>query len=168
MRKKMLITGIIILLVGIVIYSGSAISTAHETNTSNTWVAYKNGEYISSPLNFTGQNVLTYSYSGSGSGVISASNLNTVNSTNLGALSISPTSTVSSEKVYDLNTGTYYIVIFSNSSPSVNYIYLKLSNILVTGILTLIGGILFIAGIIITIIGAILKKKNSEINVHNN
>ncbi|MGC8496716.1 MAG: hypothetical protein ACP5NL_01765 [Thermoplasmata archaeon] len=168
MRKKILIVGIVLLIVGIVIYGASAMATANETTNSHVWVAYNNGEYISKPLNFTGQNVLTYFYSASESGVIPASDLSTVNSNNLGSLAISPNSTVSSEKVYDLSSGTYYIVIFSNHPPSANYIYLKISNILLTAILTLVGVIVFIAGIIIAIIGAVLKKKNRELDVHNN
>lgn len=162
MRKKMLIAGIIVLLIGIVIYGGAGYATAQETTTSNTWVAYNNGEYISAPLNFTGGYLLTYSYSGSHSGVVSSNNLTKVNSSNIGSLSLATITNINSEKAYNLNTGSYYIVIFSNSSPSISYTYAKLSSILVTGILTLVGAILFIAGIIITIIGAVLKKKNSE------
>ncbi|MEM3237669.1 MAG: hypothetical protein QW258_02480 [Thermoplasmata archaeon] len=162
MRKKMLIIGIVILIVGIVMFSASAYSTGHDTSRSNTWVEYKNGEYISSPLNFSGQNILTYSYTGSGIAVVTDSVLPTVNSTNLPQVSISPTTSVGSEKVYDLGTGTYYIVSFSNSSPALSYTYLKVSNVLITGVLTVIGLILFIAGVIITIIGAVMKKKRDE------
>lgn len=162
MRKKMLIIGIVILIVGIVMFGASAYTTGNNANRSNTWNGYKSGEYISSPLNFSGQNVITYTYKGSGIGIVTASVLPTVNSTNLAQLSISPTTSVGSEKVYDLGTGTYYIVSFSNSTPTLSYTYLKVSNILITGVLTLIGLILLIVGVIIAIIGAVMKKKRDE------
>ena len=162
MRKKMLIIGIIMLLIGVVIYGVAAYSTANQLTTSNSWLEYKNGEYISEPLNSSGGYLLTYSYSGSHAGVIVSNNLTKVNISNIGSFSLATLTNVNSEKAYNLNTGSYYIVIFSNSAPSITYTFVKLSTVLVTGIFTLVGITLAIAGIIVTILGAVLKPKISE------
>ncbi len=159
MRKKIIAIGIIILLLGIVLFSISNIEISQNTEKTSTWNLYHSGEYISQELNFTSEFALVYSFNQTVSGVIYVSSLNSLNLTNLKNFSIKPTVVEDNMLTYDLGPGSYYIVIFSNTNPNITYTYVNLNKIILPALLELFGIILAVIGIIIAVLGIIFKKK---------
>ncbi|MDP8012116.1 MAG: hypothetical protein RAK23_04790 [Thermoplasmata archaeon] len=159
MRKNIVIIGVILLILGVIMFGASSYKISQNIEKGSIWHQYKNNEYISEELNFSSDYALIYSYNLTNSGVIYSITLNLVNNTNLKDYVIKPTVVENNMLTYDLKPGNYYIVIFSRSSPNVTYTFIDLDKVVLTSLLELFGIILAVIGIIVAIIGLILKKK---------
>jgi len=85
-----------------------------------------------------------------------------VNSTSLATYALPASSTVGGSATYVGVQGDYY-VIFTSSQPATKIVIAgDLAKTVESGILVLLGGILFVAGLIVTIIGAIRKSNKTK------
>ena len=166
MRKNILIIGLILLVIGIVMAGVSAAEAGHSasgsiTGASNTMFLDSNGGYHSQLLNVSsGEEVIVvanqHAY------LIPAEDLGTAAQGTVASYAVAASSSAGNTSTYSNIPGSYYIVTFGSSAPSVDYAVVSggLSHLILTGLLVLVGVFLAIAGIIIAIIGAVLKPKN--------
>ncbi|MCL4447471.1 MAG: hypothetical protein M1556_05995 [Candidatus Thermoplasmatota archaeon] len=169
MRKNLLIIGIVLLVVGVAMAGISTVEAAHSVSSSiggagNTMYPGTNGDYYSNNLNVsTGDEVLVVS--NIHAYLIPSSDISTVNSGNVGSYAISPSTSAGNTSTYTGLLGSFYVVTFGTSSPSVSYAVVSggLGHLIITGLLVLGGAFLAIAGIVIAIIGALLKPKNRPV-----
>ena len=166
MRKNILIIGLILLVVGIVMAGASAVEAAHSASgsisgASTTMFSDSNGGYHSQLLNVSsGEEVIVVA--NQKAYLIPSEDLGTATQTTVAGYAVVPSSSAGNTSTYSNIPGSYYIVTFGSSAPSVDYAVVSggLSHLILTGLLVLIGVFLAIAGIIIAIIGAVLKPKN--------
>lgn len=162
MRKKILIIGVVLLVIGVAIGGTSLYETSKEVkNVSKTMYTGQNGDYYSAILTPSSTGYISV-VSSSETYLIPSQDLAVVDSSNVMDYAIAPTITTASATIYSDLNGSYYVVAFGSTTPTVTYTVLEL-NLGLIGIIAIsmiIGFILAIAGIIITIIGAILKPKN--------
>ncbi len=168
MRKNLLLVGIVLLVLGVALAGVATYETAHtalgiSSGAGTSMYPGQNGDYYSNVLNTSSGSEIVVVSSAHPS-LIPSKDLNIVNSTNVGSYAISPTRSTGSSFYYSDLNGTYNVVVFSASYPTVDYVVItgSLGTVAIYGILLIVGVILAIAGIIIAIIGAILKPKNHQ------
>lgn len=159
MRKKIVIAGLVVLIIGIVLFGIAESSLINKVTISDNWKEYKNGIYISNELNFTSTYIVSYSYNENLTGIIKSSQLNELNLSNYNSISIKPTTVTLKTLSYELSNGSYYIFIISNITPTIKYEYLNVNNVILPALTSFLGIILGIAGFITLIVGLILKKQ---------
>ena len=174
MRKNLLIIGLILLVIGVIVagfstyeVTGGAVRSI--SGAGNIMKAVTNGDFYSNTLNVSPDYELIV-VSSVQAYLIPSQDLNSVNSANVAGFAITPsTHSASSTNTYvyiGLN-GSYVVVTFGSTPPStMDYAVLKsggLSQLVIFGLLLIIGVLLAIVGIIVVIIGAVLKPKNRPI-----
>jgi hypothetical protein len=159
LRKGILVAGIIILIFGVALFVGGSVIIKGRLHTYTVSNLYKPGEYVSSQITLNSTALLTVQYGGSDWGVIDASELGAVNSSNLASYSLGYEVRSGPTTIYNLTEGSYYIVVFSQTTPRIDYSYFTEGSILVTALLSGVGFIILIVGIIIAILGVVLKRK---------
>jgi hypothetical protein len=158
MRKRTVIIGLIILVIGIALVAGGIVGVKGTTSTISTFTQPRTGEYVSSEVVLNSTAVVVVSPSSSTGGLVPAQALNGVNSTSLATYALPVSSTAGGSATYVGVHGDYYYVIFTSSQPATKIVITgDLAKTVESGILVLLGGILFLAGLIVTIIGAIRK-----------
>lgn len=169
MRKKIAIAGAIVLIVGIAIFGVSLQQTFANTTVGTQMSQHSNGEWASNEINISSGNKLTLITNASDFGVIPAKDLSSLTSGNLNSYELTPTGNTSTSSgsvyVYSPNSGSYYIVAFAGSSPSVTYTTASsLGAVAAYGIFLIVGVILGFAGFIVLIVGLVLKRKDNPLH----
>ncbi len=161
MRKKVVIAGLILLIVGIAIIVAGGFASLGISKKGNTINNIKPGEYATPEFIFNGSYTLTISGAPSDSALIYSSNYSVVNATNFNKYAIKPVNTINGVLTYSISSGSYYFVIFSLSTPHITYTEIPVgASLYLFGIIGIVGIALFIGGIITAIAGLILKKTN--------
>ncbi len=162
MRKNIVVIGLILLVIGIVMVGVESVSIEHSgastLSTQTTMIPSPNGEYHSNLLSVNKNQIVTV-VTNSKAYLIPASDISIVNESNVNNYAISPFTSSSTETIFENLNGSYYVVVFSNSTPAVTYMVGNISSLIGAGVFIVIGGLLFIVGIVVIIIGAILKPK---------
>lgn len=128
------------------------------TSTISTFTQPQTGEYLSSEVVLNSSSVVVVRPPSSIGGLVPAQALNDVNSTSLATYARPANSTLGGSATYVSLQGDYYYVIFTASQPATKIVITAdFAKTAESGILVLLGGILFLAGLIVTIIGAIRK-----------
>ena len=163
MRKRTVIIGLIILVIGIALVAGGVVGLKGTTSTISTFTQPQTGEYVSSEVVLNSTAVVVVRPSSSTGGLIPAQALSDVNSTSLATYALPASSTAGGSATYVGVQGDYYYVIFTSSQPATNIVITgDLAKTVESGILVLLGGILFLVGLIVTIIGAIRKSNKPK------
>jgi hypothetical protein len=165
-RKDLLYLGIILLVIGVVIAGIATVEASGRTETIGTSMKIGSiGVYYSDELTvssngsvFVTGNTTTY--------LIPSQDLNTVNSTNVGSYAIHPTTPSGNSIIYDGLSGTYYLVAFGQHPPLITYAVLgsNLSQLVVYGLLIIVGAAIAVIGVILVIIGAIIRSKFTPVH----
>lgn len=159
MRKRTVIIGLIILVIGIAFVAGGVAGLKGTTSTISTFTQPQTGEYVSSEVVVNSTAVVVVRPPSSAGGLVPAQTLSDVNSTSLATYALPANSTVGGSATYGGVHGDYYYVIFTSSQPATKIVITgHLVKTAEYGILVLLGGVLFLAGLIVTIIGAIRKS----------
>jgi hypothetical protein len=159
MRKRTVIIGLIILVVGIAFVAGGIVGLKGTTSTISTFTQPQTGEYVSSEVALNSTAVVVVRPSSSTGGLVPARALSDVNSTSLATYALPASSTAGGSATYVGVKGDYYYVIFMSSQPATKIVTTgDVAKTAESGILVLLGGVLFLAGLIVTIIGAIRKS----------
>lgn len=163
MRKKIVLIGLVLLIIGVVILGISLYETAALSDENSALVQVSTGEWRSNLISMNSTGILEVTTSVSSDfGLVPASEINVITASNLAShvVNYDTPSTAGSLNAftYDQISGNYYFVIFSSSTPSFSYTYLPAEAILFGEFLVVGSGIAFV-GLIMAIVGAILKKK---------
>jgi hypothetical protein len=163
MRTRTVIIGLIILVIGIAFVAGGVVGLKGTTSTISTFTQPQTGEYVSSEVVLNSTAVVVVRPSSSTGGLVPAQALSDVNSTNLATYALPATSTAGGSATYTGVQGDYYYVIFTSSQPATKIVTAgDVFKTVESGVLVLLGGILFLAGLIVTIIGAIRKSSKPK------
>jgi hypothetical protein len=163
MRKRTVIIGLIVLVIGIALVAGGVVGLKGTTGTISTFTQPRTGEYVSSELVLNSTAVVVVRPSSSTGGLVPAQSLGDVNSTSLATYALPASSTAGGSATYTKVQGDYYYVIFTSSQPTTNIVVAgDLARTVESGVLVLLGGVLFLAGLIVTIIGAIRKSNKPK------
>lgn len=163
MRKRAVIIGLIILVIGIAFVAGGVAGLKGTTSTISTFTQPQTGEYTSSEVVLNSTAVVVVRPSSSTGGLVPAQTLSDVNSTSLATYALPASSTVGGSATYVGVQGDYYYVIFTSSQPATKIVITEdVAKTAESGILVVLGGILFLAGLIVTIIGAIRKSNKPK------
>lgn len=156
-----MIIGVIVLILGISIVAISATGVLKSLHIVNSFSQQQPGQYVSSEIKLNISSLLVVTSPVSRGGIIPASDLTIVNSTNFGSYAIPYNSTAAGSETYDLPRGDYYYEAFVSTTPQ--------TMIIVTGVstshaieYTLISDTALaciVGGIVIAIVGVALKKK---------
>ena len=163
MRKRTVIIGLIILVIGIAFVAGGVVGLKGTTSTISTFTQPQTGEYVSSEVVLNSTADVVVRPPSSTGGLVPAQALSDVNSTSLATYALPANSTVGGSATYVGVQGDYYYVIFTSSQPATKIVITgDLAKTVESGVLVLLGGILFLAGLIVTIIGAIRKSNKPK------
>ena len=163
MRKRTVIIGLIILVIGIAFVAGGVAGLKGTTNTISTFTQPQTGEYVSSEVVLNSTAVVVVRPSSPTGGLVPAQTLSGVSSTSLATDALPASSTAGGSATYVGVQGDYYYVIFASSQPATKIVVTgDVAKTVESGILVLLGGILFLAGLIVTIIGAIRKSDETK------
>jgi len=163
MRKRTVIIGLIMLVIGIAFVAGGVVGLKGTTSTVSTFTQPQTGEYVSSEVVLNSTAVVVVRPSSSTGGLVPAQALSDVNSTGLATYALAASSTAGGSATYVGVQGDYYYVIFTSSQPATKIVITgDVAKTVESGILVLLGGILFLAGLIVTIIGAIRKSNKPK------
>ncbi len=159
MKKRMVIIGLVLLVIGIAFVAGGAAALRGTTSTLSTFTQSQTGEYVSSEVVLNSTSTVVIRSPSSTGGLITAQSLSEVNPTSLATYALPTNSTAGGSATYvGLKAGDYYYVIFTSSQPTTKIVIAEnLAKTIESGILVLLGGVLFLAGLIVAIIGAIRK-----------
>jgi hypothetical protein len=159
MRKRTVIVGLIILVIGIAFVAGGVAALKGTIRPISTFTQTHTGEYVSSEVVLNSTAVVVVRPSSSTGGLVPAQALSDVNSTSLATYALPASSTAAAGATYAGLQGDYYYVIFTSSQPATTIVItgdvFKTADF---GVLAVLGGILFLAGLIVTIIGAVRKS----------
>jgi uncharacterized membrane protein len=165
MRRNVILSGLLVFIIGVALVAVSFSQISSDNSLDTKFAKVSGSEWESSYINVTGSKILTVLGTSSNFSLIKSSEVPYVSELNVTDYAIRPTSglTIGGEhenEYYNLN-GSYVILAFENSTPSISYEILSGgSTFAIFGSLTVIGGILIFAGIVIMVVGAVLKRKN--------
>lgn len=170
MRKKLLYTGGIVLLIGIILVVASLLITADSVKTYDTFSLYgtTSNEWVSSEINISSQSQLITT--GNSMYVVNANFLPQINQSNANQIGLKfnineSIGTGDVVSTYTVNPGSYYVIYFNATSQHYQFqITNNLNTVIILGLFLIVGGVMVVAGIIVSIIGAVLKPKNPAKN----
>jgi hypothetical protein len=160
----LLIAGIIILVLGVVMIGGGVVGVRGTTTTIKTFSQQQTGEYVSGEIILNSSSVVVVRSPVSAGGLIPAQDLSAVNSANIGSYAVSARSTAGGSATYISLTGDYYYVVFSSSQPTSTSVTVagSLGRTVISGLLVVLGFIVFLVGVILAIVGAIRGRRSSR------
>jgi uncharacterized membrane protein len=161
MRKRVIIAGIIILVIGVVLLGGGLVAALSSTSVVNNFNQLNPGEYVSNEIFINTTSTVVVTSPAIVGGLIPSQDLGAVNSANVGTYVIPFNSTTIGDNVYDRLVGSYYYIVFSSTQPATQIVVA--GGFLGTGLLTLAGIALIIVGIIVMVVGAIMKNRPKEV-----
>ena len=168
MRKKIAITGALILAAGLVmLFASSSVVNSHTSEYSrmsqkgtNEWVSLEINSTSNTDIAITMSNNITV-------GLVPASNLSAVTASNIQQYAVSPSQSTNTSSTFIISylhePGKFYIVASSSSDPAVHYTIINDASIVsVLSLFTLFGIMVGIAGVIVTGLGVLLKNKKKD------
>ncbi len=162
MRKSLIITGIIVLIIGLIFYGIMTYETDLLSNKNITEI--RPGEYISENITAGCNYIVTIKNPTPVSGLVSVSDLNKItNSSTLEKYKIRSDYAFANIKEYEhLHSGKYVFIDFSNSKPALIYESEPSSFLIEIGYLDYAAVIVIILGPIISVIGIFIGNKKNR------
>jgi hypothetical protein len=160
MKTRTVVIGLVILVIGVVLFFGGAIGALGSISINNTFTQPHPGEYVSAEITLNTTSGLAVASPAATGGIIHAQDLGLVNSTNLGTYVIPYSSSAAGTDIYKSLVGDYYYVAFSTTQPGTTIVATPAKvSVASYGVLVLAGIVLAIAGIVVAIIGAFQKNR---------
>ena len=160
MNKPTVVIGGVVLIIGVVLIAVGAVGVLRGLTVVTTFSEPHSGEYVSTELVLNSTSGVAVTSSAANGGLISAQNLNLVNSTNISQYALAPHSNVAGTVTYTNLMGDYYYVAFASSQPGSKIVATPLhggtlgSNPIVLG-----GLVAFVVGVVVIILGARRKSR---------
>jgi hypothetical protein len=143
--------------------AGGVVGLKGTTSTISVFTQPQTGEYVSSEVVLNSTAVVVVRPSSSTGGLVPAQAMSDVNSESLATYALPASSSAGGSATYLGVQGDYYYVIFTSSQPTTKIVIAgDVAKTAESGILVLLGGILFLAGMIVTIIGAFRKSNKAK------
>lgn len=179
MKKKIALLGVAVLVAGMILaLSISHLVNSHEYEVSASFTKNSGGEFVSQSINMANSTGILYVNNTSSSVfLVPTSSIGIVNSSSVNTYAIIPSqdgnvtasgftySLGQPGKLYSNLSGSYNIVVFSNSTPSITYdsaTEVSSTLLYLYGPLTIGGEVMWIAGTVVTAVGFILPWKNKN------
>ena len=160
MNKPFVIIGVVVVIIGVVLIAVGAVGVLRGLTVISTFNQPHSGEYVSSELMLNSTSDIAVTSAAATGGLISASDLNLVNSTNIDQYALTPHSNVGGTQTFIDLTGNYYYVVFSSSQPSSKVVATPLhGGTIASSPLVLAGFIVVIIGIVVAVLGVRMKSK---------
>ncbi len=160
MKTRTVVIGLVVLVVGIALLIGGALGALGSITISSTFTQPHPGEFVSAEIVLNTTSSLAVSSPAATGGLVHASDLGLVNSTNIGTLAIPVDTTGAGSDIYRSLSGDFYYVAFASSTPGTTIVATAVnSSALGFGSLVLLGLVLIIAGIVVAVVGVFQKKK---------
>ena len=158
--KRITVIGIVVLVVGIVLVIGGAVGALGSLTINTSFTQPHPGEYVSSEIMLNTTSNLVVSSPAASGGIVTAQNLNLVNSTNISSYTIPYSASGAGSNIYKSLSGDYYYVAFASAQPDTKIVATPQgSSVAAFGALALLGIVLAIAGIVITVVGVRQKQR---------
>lgn len=160
MKKPIVIIGAVVLIIGVVLIAVGAVGVLQGLTVVKTFSAPQSGEYLSTELMLNVTSDVAVTSAAANGGLITALNLNQVNSTNIGQYALTPHSNLAGTVTYTNLTGDYYYVAFASSQPSSKIVATPVHGGTLGSSLLVLGGFgAVILGIAVIVVGALMKRK---------
>jgi multisubunit Na+/H+ antiporter MnhG subunit len=161
LNKPIAIIGVIVLIVGVVLIAVGAVGVLRGLTIVTTFSQPQSGEYVSTELMLNATSGIAVTSAASNGGLIPASDLNLVNSTNIGQYALAPHSSVGGTLTYTNLQGNYYYVAFASSQPSSKIVATPLHGGTMGSSPVVLGGFaVVIAAIVVIVVGVRMKSKS--------
>lgn len=158
MKKRTVIIGLIILILGFALVATGSIVLRGSTTSINTFSQPHSGEYVSTEIVLNASESIVVRSPASVGGIVPAQDVDTVSSANLGSYAVPYTSSIAGIETYRaLAAGNYYYVAFSSTQPSTR-ITVASGRLAAIGLLVLAGVGCIVIGIIVTVVGALQNR----------
>lgn len=158
MKKRMVIIGIIVIVLGFALVATGSIALRGSTTTITTFSQPQSGEYVSTEIALNASAPIVVRSPAAVGGIVPAQDINTVNSTNLSSYALPYTSSIAGIETYrGLTAGNYYYVAFSSTQPNTR-ITITSRAIIGVGLLILAGIVCIVIGIIVAVVGALQHR----------
>jgi hypothetical protein len=158
MKTRTVAIGVVVLVVGIALFIGGAVGALGSITISATFTEPHPGEYLSSEIVLNTTSGLVVTAPAAAGGIIRAQDVDSVNSSNIGAYAIPYNSTAAGSDVYKSLSGNYYYVAFASAQPNTRIVATAVhSSAAKYGVLVLLGLVCLVAGIIVAVVGAVQK-----------
>lgn len=161
MRKKVLGIGVAVLFVGVALLIIGGVTISGTNMISSHYSLYSGGKYVSYEVNSSGEGrVIIFGNGTLGTlGLVTQSNLSSVNASNIADYAITPTVALGGLQMYSVNHGSYFLVIFSSTTPEYVYTYLS-GNMFDELAGLMIGGFaLFLGGVVTSVVGIFMRPE---------
>lgn len=143
-----------------VVVAVGAVGVLRGLTVVNTFNQPHSGEYVSAELVLNTTSGIAVTSAPANGGLIHSSDLNLVNSTNIGQYAVKPHSSVAGTLTYTNLAGNYYFVAFASSQPNSKIVATPLHGGTVASSPLVLGGLIaVIVGIIVIVVG--VRKKSS-------
>lgn len=163
MKKPIVIIGAVVLIIGVVLIAVGAVGVIRGLTIITTFSEPQSGEYVSTELMLNSTSGAAITSAASNGGLITAQDLNLVNSTNIGQYALTPKSNVAGTQTYTNLTGDYYYVAFASSQPSSKIVATPLHGGTVGSSPLVLGGfVVVIIGVVVVVLGVRKKSSRSE------
>ncbi|MGI0090158.1 MAG: hypothetical protein ACREBS_00470 [Nitrososphaerales archaeon] len=160
MNKPIVITGAVVLIIGVVLIAAGAVGVLRGLTTITTFSEPQSGEYVSTELMLNVTSGVAVTSAPANGGLIPAQDLNLVNSSNIGQYALAPHSNVAGTLTYSNVAGDYYYVAFASSQPSSKIVATPLHGGTLGSSLLVLGGFgAVIIGIAVIVVGVLMKRK---------
>lgn len=160
MNKPIIIIGIVVLIIGVVLVAVGAVGVLRGLTIVNTFNQPQTGEYVSTELMINITSDVAVTSASSNGGLISAQDLDLVNSTNIGQYALTPHSNVAGTVTYTNLLGNYYYVAFASSQPSSKVVATPLRGGTLASSPLVLGGFgAVIIGIAVIVVGALMNRR---------
>ena len=159
MNKPTVIVGGVVLIVGVVIIAVGAVGVLHGLTVVSTYSEPHSGEYVSAELMLNSTSGVAVTSAAANGGLVPASDLSLVDSTNIGQYAVTPHSNAAGTLTYTNLLGDYYYVAFASSQPSSKVVATPLhGGTLASSPLILAGFVAVIIGVVVAVVGARRKS----------
>ncbi len=160
MNRPTVVIGVVVLIIGVVLVAVGAVGVLRGLTVITTFSEPHTGEYVSAELMLNSTSGVAITSAAANGGLISAQDLNIVNSTNFGQYALTPHSNVAGTVTYTNLTGDYYYVAFASSQPSSRIVATPLhGGTLGSSPLALGGIVVSIVGVVVIVVGVRRKSR---------
>jgi Uncharacterised conserved protein (DUF2371) len=166
MKKRTVIVGLVVLILGVAFIAGGSYGLKNVSSRTATFTQQGTGEYVSSEMLLNSSNVVVVKPAAATGGMVSAQDLDKVNTSDVGSYTVPSNSSASGADTYLGLKGGFYYVVFSSSQPTTRIVVAgNLATTAAVGLLVLLGFVLVIVGIIVAVVGLRRKDRQKQIGV---
>ena len=161
MNRPTVIVGTVVLIVGVALAAVGVVGVLRGLTVVTTFNQSQSGEYVSAELMLNATSGVAVTSAAANGGLITAQDLNLVNSTNFSRYALTPHSNAAGTLTYTNLKGDYYYVAFASSQPSSRIVATPLNGGTVGSNPLVLGGlVVLIVGVVVIVLGVRRKSRS--------